>query len=50
MMNPLSVIKFCKQLYPKEEHIVDLDIGIVERFLTGGNLTKIKVRFQRTQI
>ena len=41
MMNPLSVIKLCKQLDPKEEDIEDLDIGIDETFLTSGNLTEI---------
>ena len=42
MMNPSGVIKLCKQLDPKEEHIVDLDTGIDETFLTNINLTEIK--------
>ena len=44
MINSPSVIKFCKQLDPKEEHIVDLDTGIAKTFLIGGNLTEIKCK------
>ena len=42
MMNPPAVIKLCKQLDPKEEHIVDLETGIAEIFILHGNLTEIK--------
>lgn len=41
-MTSSFAIKSCKQLDPKEEHIVDLDTGIDETVLTYGNLTKIK--------
>ena len=37
-----TVIKSCKHLDPKEEHLIDLDIGIYETILTLRNLTKIK--------
>ena len=41
-MNSSSIIKSYKQLDPKEEYIVDLDMGIAETILTYGNLTRIK--------
>ena len=42
-----SVIKSCKHLDPKEEHIIDLDIGITETFLTLENITKIKSKLSQ---
>ena len=36
------IIQSCKQLDPKEELLVDLDVGISKTILTLGNLTKIK--------
>ena len=37
-----SVIKSYKHLDLKEEHIIDLDTGIAEMFLTLRNLAEIK--------
>ena len=37
-----TVIKSCKHLDPKEEHAIDLDIGIFEMVLTLGNIIEIK--------
>ena len=47
MMNTTSMIKFCKPLDLKEEHIVDLYTGIAETFLTGRNLTEIKSKISK---
>jgi hypothetical protein len=37
-----TIIQSCKQLYPKEELLIDLDAGISETILTLGNLIEIK--------
>ena len=36
------IIESCKHLHPKEELLIDLDVGISEIVLTVGNLTEIK--------
>ena len=41
-MDSTTIIQSCKQLDPKEELLVDLDVGISKTILTLGNLTKIK--------
>jgi len=41
-MDSSTIIESCKHLEPKEEQLIDLDIGISETSLTLGNLTKIQ--------
>jgi hypothetical protein len=35
------IIESCKHLDPKEEQLIDLDVGISETILTLGNLIEI---------
>ena len=41
-MDSAVTIQTCKQLYPKEEWLVDLDAKIYETTLTLGNFIEIK--------
>lgn len=42
-----TIIESCKRLDPKEEQLIDLDVGISETNLTLGNLTEIKNKLTR---